>query len=195
MLGTIHYSCFPPLSYLLKNHPVMGQNFLGGQPLIDDQGQRSGSHKFSRVKHPSGKAICFQVENWEEKRGRGWGKKTGAEEEKKMRRIDPSVSSSHHLSFGVSSVHCHPPQLLLHSDTDKDHTDLLITLNTFFHLIKLNWECEIFWNDDNPTKRSFPDIRCVHEVACFWLWCPPFPYLLGNTDITGHLSVMQILCH
>ena len=83
-------------------------------------------------------------------------------------RIDPSVSSSDHLSFDGSSVHCSPPRLLLHSDTDKDHTDgLLITLNTFFHLIKLNWGCEIFWNDENPTKRSIPDIRCVHEVAWF----------------------------
>lgn len=111
--------------------------------------------------------MCFQVESWEEKRGRGWGKKTGAEEEKSMRRTDPSVSSGHHLSFGVSRVRCHPPQLLLHSD-HKDHTDgLLITLSIFFHLIKLNWECKIFWNDENPTKRSILDIRCVHEVAWF----------------------------
>lgn len=74
-----------------------------------------------------------------------------------MRRIDPSVSSSHHLSFGASSVHCPPPQLLLHSDTDKDHTDgLLITPNTFFHLIKLNWECENFleWWKSHKEKHS-----------------------------------------
>lgn len=177
MLYTIHV--FLPQTILW-----WGRIFLEGHPWTDDQDQRSGSHKFSRVKPPSGKARCLGVENLKQKRAEPGERKQVVKRRRDWEETGPSVSSS------PFKFRCTQFSLLLSSilttEKDNDIDGLLITLNRFFfHLIKLKWECKFFWNFENPTRRGMPDIKHVHEMSCFWRWCPPSPIL----TTPGRLSV------